>query len=378
MMEHQSGWCIGRLFGIPIVLSPSWFIIFTLVTASLSLGAVPVWQPGLSTPAAFFFGTAFSLLFFSFLVIHELSHALTSHHFQIPVSRIRLFLFGGVSEAQKEMQTPKAEFWIAIAGPVSSLVLAGLCFAVSQGAALMQSPAAVVQGFFWLGAANSVIAVFNLLPGFPMDGGRILRASLWALSGDFLKATRWASGAGRIFAWSLIGVGLFRLLAGGWLGGVWLMALGWLIDQAAQGSYSQVIVSRALQQLRVSDLMAPAPLTLAPDLSLQESIENFFLPRPYHTYPVVKAGDVLGMLGRDEVRAVPRENWKQVHVQDAMVPLSSFPTIKPHTKMQDALPLLLSNGNGRLPVLQDKELVGLLSQSDVLRYLLWMADQQPE
>lgn len=375
-MGRESGWRIGRLFGIPIVISPSWFFIFTLVSAGLGFGAIPQWQPNLSGAAALALGVGFAALFFTCLVTHELSHALTSRRFNLPVTRIRLFLFGGVSEAQKEMPSPKAEFWIAIVGPLSSVFLGGLCFLLSAGLKQGGSASALVEGFFWLGAANSIIAAFNLLPGFPMDGGRVLRAALWAVTGDFLRATRWASSVGRVFAWALIGVGLFRLLDGGWLGGIWLMALGWLIDQAAQGSYSQVLVSRALDKIRVADMMAPQPLTVPPGLSLQASVEEFFLPHPYHAYPVVDEGRVLGMLGRDDVRAIPREFWPKLRVQDAMQPLADLPAVGPQTGMQEALPLLMNGANGRLPVVEKQQLKGLLSQTDVMRYLLWVADQQ--
>ncbi|MEB3197861.1 MAG: site-2 protease family protein [Candidatus Sericytochromatia bacterium] len=373
-MDGERGWCLGRLAGIPIWLSPSWLFIFALVSLGLGLHAVPGWQPNWPTALSMVFGGLLALCFFAGLVLHELAHALVSRHFGLPVARIRLFLFGGVSEALAEMRTPREEFWIAVAGPVLSVVLAIVWLAVSALCAAWPAPAALVEGSFWLAVANVTLAAFNLLPGFPMDGGRVLRAALWGASGDLVRATRWASGVGRAFAWLLMAIGFFRLLGGEWLAGAWLVTLGWLIDQAAQAAYAEVLVSRALDHISVARLMNATPLTVAPDLSLREAVETYFLPYPFNSYPVVAGQTPLGLLDRDAVLQVPRARWPEVRVADVMSPLAALPALHPHMAAKQALPLLAGAGTGRLPVLEHERLVGLLSQTDVVRYLLWQAD----
>jgi CBS domain-containing protein len=298
-----------------------------------------------------------------------------SEHFGMPVARIRLFLFGGVSESRVEMRTPGIEFAVAIVGPLTSLALAAGCFGLAVAVRALDGPALLAAGLAWLALVNSGVAVFNLMPGFPMDGGRVLRAILWALSGDLVRATRWASRVGRGFGWAMIAVGLVELATGGWVGGIWLMALGWLIGQAAQGAYVQLVVSRALDHVPVSGLMARAPATLTPDLTLQEAVELHFLPRPFHAYPVVAEGRLVGLIGREHVRAVPRGRWADVTVGQAMVARADLRVVTPQMGVGEVLPLLLDGAEGRLPVEAGGQLVGLLSQTDVLRYLTWTLDR---
>lgn len=374
-MQEQGGWRLGRVGGIPVTITPGWLAIVTAVALSLGTQVVPAWEPSLPMPLALLVGLLLTLAFFACLVAHELAHASVSERLGMPVARIRLFLFGGVSEARAEMRSPAAEFAVAIVGPVTSLVLAAACFGLGVVLQAAGGPPLLASAAAWLALANTGIALFNLMPGFPMDGGRILRAALWALGGDLVRATRWASGIGRFFGWALIAVGLVELASGGWVGGLWLMALGWLIDQAAQSAYLQLVVARALDHVCVAGLMAAPPVTLAPEQTLEEVVESHFLPRPYDAYPVVAAGRPLGLLGRLQVREVPRERWAQTTVGEVMVPQRELPVVTPQMGVAEVLPYLLDGPGGRLPVVAGDRLVGLLSQTDVLRYLTWTLDR---
>lgn len=374
-MQDDGGWRLGSVGGIPITIAPSWLLIVVAVALSLGTQVVPEWDPAMSMPTALAVGLMLTLVFFACLVLHELAHAHVSEHFGMPVARIRLFLFGGVSEARAEMRSPGVELAVAIVGPVTSLLLAGAFFGLGVLARVQGGPPLVVSASAWLALVNLGIAVFNLMPGFPMDGGRVLRAALWALSGDLVRATRWASRIGRLFGWALIAVGLVELASGGWVGGLWLMALGWLIDQAAQGAYVQLVVSRALDHVPVAGLMVAPPVTLRPEQTLQEAVEHYFLPRPYNAYPVVADGRPLGLIGRVQVREVPRDRWPHTTVGEVMVPQRELPAVSPHMGVGEVLPYLLDGPGGRLPVVVDGQVVGLLSQTDVLRYLTWNLDR---
>ncbi len=365
---------VGRLFGIPIEINASWFLIFGLVALSLATRVFPEWQAGLQPGLYWLLGLVTALAFFGCVLLHELAHALMGRRMGHPVTRITLFLFGGVSEAPDEMRSPWAEFWIAIVGPLTSLALGGGFFALAAWAGAAGAPAGLAEALGWLGVINVGLALFNLLPGFPLDGGRVFRAAAWAWTHDLRKATRWASYGGRAFAAVLIGVGLARFIGGDWFGGFWMAFLGWLIYQAAQGSYLQLVVTQTLNRVPVGRLMIAAPVTLDPALTLREVVDEYFLPQPFSSYPVVQDGRVLGMLGRGEVKAVPPDRWDDLTAADVMVPAAALPALTPAMGVGEALPLLAKDGRGRLPVIADGRLVGMLSQTDVLRYLTWTAD----
>ena len=366
---------LGRLLGIPIEVNVTWFLVFALVALSLATQVFPQWQPGLSPMAYWLMGAATALTFFSCLLAHEMAHSLMSRRFGQPVERITLFLFGGVSESHSEMKSPKAEFWIAIVGPLTSLLLGALFFGSALWAHSTGAPTALESALTWLAIGNVGVAVFNLLPGFPLDGGRVFRAAVWAWTKDLKKATRWASFGGKAFAAILMGVGLARLFSGAWFGGFWLLFLGWMIFQAAQGTYLQLVLTQALNRVAVSQLMVREPLTLDPDMTLRSAVDYYFIARPYSSYPVVVGDRVIGMLGRAQVKAIPKEQWDTLTVGEAMVPIEWLPVLTPDMGVGEALPLLLKDGRGRLPVVAHGRLVGLLSQTDVIRYLSWSQDE---
>lgn len=363
---------IGRLLGIPIEINPSWFLIFFLVVWSLGAQVFPVWQPGLSVATYWALGVVAALVLFGSLLLHEMAHSLMSRRYGIEVRRITLFLFGGVSEAGEEMPSPRAEFWIAIVGPLTSLALALVFFALSWSAQAAGLPSALSSALGWLGLINVVLALFNLIPGFPLDGGRVLRAAVWARTGDLRKATRWASYGGRAFAMVLIGVGIARLFGGNWFGGMWLGILGWLLYQAAEGTYTQLKLKEALNRVSVGALMSRGVIAVADDLTLQEAVEDYFMAQGHGGYPVLDAqGALVGLVTRQQVKALPPERWATVRVGEIMRPIAELPVMRPDERVGDRLVTLMGDGLGRLPVVEGGVLVGMLSQSDVMRYLSW-------
>lgn len=367
---------LGRMLGIPIELNPSWFLILALVVWSLAAEVFPVWQPGLSAPVYWLAALVSALVLFGSLLLHEMAHSLVSRRYGIEVKRITLFLFGGVSESPEEMPSPKAEFWIAIVGPLTSFALAGLYFALGWVVERAGGPVAASSALGWLGVINAGLALFNLVPGFPLDGGRVLRAAVWAATHDLRKATRWASYGGKAFAMVLIGIGVSRLLAGNWFGGLWLGFLGWLLFQAAQGSYTQLKLKQALGTVPVGQLMSRDVEVLPPEATLREAVEQHFMRHGYGGYPVVDAdGRLRGLLTRAQVKAVPADQWDAVTAEAAMVPVERMPVLAPGEAVGDRLETLLGEGLGRLPVVEDGRLVGLLSGSDVIRYLSWYGDE---
>lgn len=360
---------IGRILGIPIEINPSWFLIFILMVWSLAAQVFPEWQPGLSRPSYWAAGAVTAIALFSCLLLHELAHSLTSRHYGIEVHRITLFLFGGVSEAREEMPSPKAEFWIAIMGPLMSFALGAAFLAAAWASGAAQAPDGLTLALQWVGTLNFALGLFNLIPGYPLDGGRVFRSAVWAWTHDLTKATRWAAWGGKAFAMILMGIGLSRVLGGNWFGGFWLLVLGWLLFQAAQGGYAQLKLKQALDVRRVAELMATEVVSVPADATVETLVNAYFMRRPFGGYPVMDGDRLVGLVTRSHVRELDPDAWRDRPVAEAMAPIESLPVIAPDTPAGEALERL--EAWGRLPVVDHGRLAGMLSQTDVLRYLMW-------
>lgn len=356
---------IMKIAGIPIVLNPSWFFIFGLLTWTFAVQVFPAERPGLGVGWYALAGLATVLGFFACLVLHELAHALVARRFGQEVRRITLFIFGGVSEAVDEMPSPAAEFWIAVAGPLTSAAV-GAGFVLLAGLA----PAGILQSALsWLGVINLTLAAFNLVPGFPLDGGRLVRAGVWAWSGDYRKATRWASYGGQVCGLGMVMLGILRMLGGQWLPGLWILMIGWLLMDGARAAYGEVVLRQALHRLTVADLMSPEVVSLAPDLTIVEAIERAFTRHDYHAYPVVQDGRLVGLLEAAQVEAVPPERWGSTRVADVMQ--RDLPVLAPEQLADEAMDRLARTERGRLPVMRGGDVVGMLSASDIARRVAW-------
>ena len=370
-----------RIHGIDIRLDPSLALIFLLVVYSLGAGLFPNWHPEWPRALAWSTALAAGVLFFSSLLAHELAHSIVAQLHGIRVPRITLFVFGGVSELESEPQAPKTELKIAIVGPLTSLLL-GILFSTIGGAlagesfveTLKTSPANAMAGlgpaatlFLWLGPVNVVLAIFNLIPGFPLDGGRVLRAALWWITGDLRRATEWASRAGRGFAWALMGLGIWEALGGGLVQGLWLVLIGWFLNNAARGSYTQLIMSQTMEALSVGDLMRTRFESIDAASPLQAFIEEKLLRSDQIAWPVLENGRPVGLIGLGSVRAALQSGRSLRAVSDAMAGIDV--TTRPSVRGREALKLLVESHSDPIPVLDGGEIVGLLFHADITRWL---------
>jgi Zn-dependent protease/CBS domain-containing protein len=363
------GFRTGSLFGIEIRIDYSWFVIFALILWTLTRGVFPTAHPGLPASTYLVMGAVGTLLFFASLLGHELAHSLVARSRDIPVESITLFIFGGMARTKEEFETPGDEFVIAVAGPISSLAIAAAFWLLTWAAAQAGASVAVTGVAAYLALINFVLAVFNLFPGFPLDGGRLFRAAVWKWTGDLRRATRIASNGGKVFGYMLMVLGLLNLFSGNPIGGMWLVFIGWFVRMAAESSYVQHVLRSSMEGVTARDAMTADPRTVGPDETLEHFVEEFVLHGRHHSYPVVERARPLGLITLDRVRAVPKEEWRARTVRDAMVPLSSDITIGPADTLIDAVQRLNASGLSRVLVTQDDRLVGIISQSDIARWL---------
>ncbi len=356
---------IARVIGIPIYLHFSWLIIFGLIVWTLSTGYFPAQYPDLPASSYWAKGLVASLLFFVSILLHELGHAVVAGRHGLRTRSITLFVFGGVAELEKDPKDGQAEFWMAAAGPVVSLALAGLFYTCATLPFVGPAAAAVAK---YLALINLILAVFNLVPAFPMDGGRLLRGALWGPMGK-ARATRIASGAGTLFAFFLIFSGVFSLLRGHSLGGVWYILIGWFIKDASAASYQQVRLDEALRGLTVRDAMVDAVSTVASSGSVAEVARENFMRTGYGSYPVMRGETVVGLLCLKDVLRLSAEEREATSVQGAMRPMTDAIVIDPDTPLPVALARMAQADSARLLVTHGDQLVGLLTMNGVMRRL---------
>jgi len=378
-MLNAPSWEIGRALGIPIRVHPSWFLVFLFVTWSLATGYLPDALPGLSDSRYWAMGAVAAVLLFVSVLLHELGHSYVAQRYKIPIGQITLFLFGGVAQMRAEPPSPKAEFLIAIAGPVVSFALGA--FSLGLAAASEWWPAPSGQGFAVLGGllglVNVQLGLFNLIPGFPLDGGRALRAGLWAWGHDFQRATSRAALVGLGFGVLLAACG--AVLLGGAIGGLfdpstasnggWLMFIGAFLFGAAWSTRKQMTLRIALSGTLVRDVMVRAIVTMPPQLSLQSAVDEFFVAYGYGGFPVVADGQVIGVIAVEDVQAIARGLWSWRTVGDVMRPASSDLFISPEASMMQALERMVGAGYDRLVVIDAGRPVGLVTRSAVAQFL---------
>ena len=382
-VQQTRGLRIGSLFGIEVRLDVSVILIFLLIVWSLAGGLFPDWHPDWSPALRWGTALAAGLLFFASLLAHEFSHSVVAQAYGIPVPRITLFLLGGVSELSSEPRTPRSEFLMAIAGPLMSLALgigfsliglqvAGAAFTDRMaedrtGAVASLSPLATM--LLWLGPVNLMLAIFNMVPGFPLDGGRVLRALLWWIGGDRLRATRWASDAGRLFGWFLIALGVLSLVTGQGLGGLWLVLIGWFLSSAAGQGYTRAWLEQSLRRLQVADLMRTRFDSTTPDTRLARFIDDQLLRSQQVLWPVEDATGLRGWIGQEDVAELDEDDRQRLSVRDLMRAPGSAPVLAPDTPADQAFEQLSASPDRPLAVLDGNRMVGLLASADVMRWL---------
>ena len=367
-----------QAFGFPIRIDLSWIFIAVLVTWSLAVAWFPHEYEGLSPRTYWLMGIVGALGLFTSIVLHELGHAVTARRFGMKMRGITLFIFGGVAEMDDEPPSARAEFMVAIAGPLVSIWIAIMCFLVSRAGEVALWPESVWGVFSYLAIINAVVVVFNLVPAFPLDGGRILRSALWKWKGNLRKATRISSRFGSGFGLFLFAMGLVSILVGNLVGGLWWIILGMFLRSAAQMSYQQLLVRRALEGEAVSSFMESNARTVPPRTSIAEFVNDYVYKYHHKMFPVVKDGLLSGCVSTEAVKEIPRTRWEEATVDDIVQPCDEDNTIAPEDDASEALSRMSRTGRSRLVVTTNGHLVGILSLRDMLKYLSFKLDLEED
>lgn len=358
---------IGRIAGIRIQVNYSWLIIFVLVTVSLALGWFPILYPVFSPTTNWILAIISALLLFAAVLAHELAHSLVAQARGLPIKSITLFVFGGVSNIEREPRSAGDEFIITVVGPLTSLVIGGICWLIGVAVAGANLYVAAVLGY--LAIINVLLGLFNLIPGFPLDGGRILRAAIWGATGDLRRATYWASRVGQVVAFLFILWGIWQIFTGNLLGGIWIGFIGWFLLTASQSENTQMAVQGLLRGVTVADAMVPVRVIISPETTLRELAEEFFLRHGQRAAAVVQEGRLVGLITLTDLREVPRERWPETTAGQVMVPLARLHVVAPHQSLADVLPLIAGHNINQLPVLEDGRLVGMVSRDAIVNLL---------
>ncbi|MBX3232536.1 MAG: site-2 protease family protein [Labilithrix sp.] len=390
----RGGFRLGQLFGIQLGVDWSWGLIFLLLTWNLTT-VFHEWHPSWSGGACFVLAVVAALLFFASVVAHELAHARVAQAFGMRVREIRLFLFGGVSNLEREPPSPKAELLIAVAGPLVSITL-GVLFLFTATLTLSHvdpaDPVATLASLgplgtllFWLGPVNLVVGVFNLIPGFPLDGGRVLRALVWRATGSLHRATEAATMMGRIVGWSFVLLGILMSFGAqipffgtGAGRGIWLAFIGWFLSSAAERSFGALLVEEALEGTRVGHLMRRSGYVVPVGTSVREVVNDWFMRSSDHAFPVVDGRErLVGLVCVADVRKLAQDRWDTTSVSEVMTPREELAVVSPNDNAHAALRKLGELNVDQLPVLDEGLLVGMLTRADVARWLELNMNDKP-
>lgn len=357
---------LGRILGIPISIDVSWFVIFALIVYTLAVGYFPQANRHLTPAMNWLGGVIAALLLFASVLLHEIMHSVVAKRNGIGIGGITLFIFGGVSRMTDEPRTPEAELKMAIAGPATSIVLAGAFYVAARlgGAAVFGVLGYEVVSY--LALINLILGMFNLIPGFPLDGGRVLRAILWGATNNLEKATRYAAFSGQAFAWLFIIGGFSTMLFGGFLGGLWFVFIGWFLNNAAHQSYQQLVLRRALSGVDVHRVMTTDFPHVDPSTSLQDFVHDYLLRYDYSAFPITDDGNLVGIITANEVRDVPREQWPTMSVRQVAKLPDEERVIDENDDAFDALMHMAEGNLRRLLVMHDGKLKGMITQDSIL------------
>ena len=367
---------LGTVFGVELGLHYSWFVIALLITFSLVAQFHGV-NRGWSEPVVWGVAILTGILFFACLFAHELSHAMVAKASGIPIHKITLFLLGGVAQIEKEASDAKTEFWMAIVGPITSGLLGFVLLALAWAAgwAPWTAPLTPITALLvWLGYINLALAAFNMIPGFPLDGGRVLHALLWWIMGDAERSTKAAARTGQVIAVLFIGYGIFEFFAGADLGGIWLAFIGWFLLQAAGATYLQVQTGSLLRGLRVKDLMSNDCGAINPEMTLQEFVHEQLLRTGARCFVVVENGRLLGLITPKEVRTVDPEAWGRTKIRDVMRRADTIHFVSQDMPAQEALEIMSREDVNQLPVLSNGKLEGMVTRAHILQVLRTRAE----
>lgn len=360
---------IGRLAGFDIGVDLSWFFIAILLTWTLAEGYFPLFYPDLKPKLYWMMGLLGMLGLYLSVVLHEIGHAIVARHYGLPTKQITLFLLGGIAELQKEPITPKSEFLIAIAGPLVSVIIALLMFIIT-GIGEHAGWSVFLTGITgYLAFVNTIIVLFNMVPAFPMDGGRVLRSFLWWWKGNLGWATKIASGIGRGFGLVLIFFGILSLISGNLFVGLWWIILGLFLKQSALMSCTQYYIKESLQYAKVEKFMSKNPISIPSSITIQEFLDQYVYQTFHHLYPIVDHEKLLGYVSLKEVKMVDPEKWTSTLISSIMQPLTNITTIRPEANAADALTLMNQEEANRILVVENDKLVGILTSQDLFKLI---------
>jgi len=369
-------WRLFSLLGFEVKIDMSWLILAFLITWSLAEGLFPYYYKNLSRPAYWWMGAAGAVGLFLSIIFHELSHSLVARRYGLPMRGITLFIFGGVAEMEDEPRSPRAEFLMAIAGPISSIGLSFIFYGLYRFGLLVDWPMSANGVINYLGWINGLLAAFNMIPAFPLDGGRVLRSGLWKLKNNLRWATRIASRIGAGFGVSLIVLGLLSVLGGNLIGGIWWFLIGMFLHNASNLAYRQMLIRRALEGESVQRFMKADAVTVNPSLSLGQLVEDYFYKYHYKMFPVVENSSrkLVGCVNTQMVREVPRGEWYLHTVGEVVRQCSPENTINPTADAMEGLDTMNRTQQSRLMVVDGENLVGVITLKDMLQFLALKMD----
>lgn len=357
---------LGKIAGIEITINYTWIIIVVLIMWSLATAFMAIY-PGWGTVTYWIVGFIAAILLFVSVLLHELAHSLVARSQGLPVRSITLFIFGGVSNIEREPQSAGVEFWMAIVGPITSIVIGVIAFLLYLPLARTNSPLEAILNY--LAIANILLGIFNLIPGFPLDGGRVLRSIIWKITGNLRRATRIASVIGEIVAVIFILIGVWVFFAGNFFSGIWLGFIGWFLLNAARTANAQVMLESMFKGVTVDQVMNRNPVTVPANISLQRLVDEDFLPQGLRSALVVQGEQFAGLITLNDIRRVPRDQWAQTPVGMAMIPVNRLHSVSPTQNLNDVLSLMANQDVNQLPVVQDGRVVGILSRDAIIRYI---------
>jgi Zn-dependent protease len=372
---------LGKILGIPIGLDYSWFVIFALLTWMLAGSYYPDefkhWSPLLY----WLMGAITAIMLFASVLLHELGHSVVALRYEMPVRSITLFLFGGIAQIGTEPPSAVAEFFIAVAGPLVSLALAILFYAVQPFIGGVEPLLGLAK---YLAYINLALVLFNLIPGYPLDGGRVLRAVVWAMTGNMSRATLIAANVGRFFAFMLIFAGVWQMLSGNFGNGLWVAFIGWFLDNAASVQIEQVMSRGLLTGHPVSQAMSAHCAVVPEGLTLQQLVDEQILGTGQRSFLVNRGDKTVGLITLHRIKEVPRSEWATTSAAEAMLPLQQLKCVDPDAELWSALEMMDRNGFNQVPVIRDQLVIGMLSREDVITFLRKLVDfgtspaQQPK
>ena len=363
---------VGRILGIDIKLDYSWFLVLVLTTWSLAGQYFPNTYPGWPAVTYWVLGATTAVLFFASVLAHELAHSVVSEGSGVPVRDITLFVFGGAAQISEEPKTPRNEFWMALVGPLTSFVFAalfGLLWLIGRSVSPYLQALAL-----WLAGINVSLGLFNLIPGFPLDGGRVFRAAVWAVTGNLRLATQIATTLGRFVAYGFILFGGLQIFTGNWFNGLWLAFIGWFLENAATVSYRKMALDEMLAGHTVREIMTTACQSIPRHLTLDAFVDGVLLRTARRCFPVHEGGELQGLVTIHRVRQVPRERWKTTRIQDIMIPRSELKTVAPSDELSAVLARMAAEDVNQFMVVEEGELLGLVARDNFLNFIQTRAE----